>query len=109
MKWSPGLAFYRYLPDIKVKKGVKDPKAVAKSCPVNVFEVKGTDLNVKNPLNCHLCGACVDTDPDHISLQENGEDFVFTVESWGQLSPKEIVETAVEIIGNKADEVISFK
>ena len=108
-KWVPGLAFYKYYPIINVKKGSKDPKAIVDSCPVNVFELKGKDVSVKNPLACHLCAACVDADPDHVTLEESGKDFIFTVESWGQLSPKEILETAVEIIGAKADEVIKFK
>ncbi len=108
-KWSPGLAFYKYVPNITIKKGSKDPKAIVDSCPVNVFELKDKDPAVKNLLNCHLCGACVDADPDHVKLEESGADFVFTIESWGQLSPKEIVETAVEIINSKAEEVVKFK
>ncbi len=108
-KWSPALAFYKYYPVISLKKGIKDPKAVADACPVGVFEVKGESLSIKDPLKCHLCGACVDVDPDNVSVTETGTDFVFSVESWGQLSPKEIVETAIDIINKKSDEVIAFK
>jgi len=108
MKWSPGLAYYKYLPVLKVKKG-GDAKAIVGSCPVGVFELKGGEASIKNLYNCHLCGACVDADPNHVTLEESGEDFIFTVESWGQLSPEEMVETAVEIIQSKTDEVISFK
>ena len=108
-KWSPGLAFYKYLPDLKVKKGAKDPKAIVDSCPVEVFELKGKDVVVKDLMRCHLCGACVDVDPDHVELNESGEDFIFTVESWGQLSPKEIVETAISIMDAKAEEIVKFK
>ncbi|MFC1723854.1 DNA-directed RNA polymerase subunit D [Nanoarchaeota archaeon] len=108
-KWVPGLAHYRYLTEIKVKKGCKDPKAVVDSCPVNVFELKSNDVVVKNPVACHLCGACIDIAPDHIKVEENGQDFVFVLESWGQLSPEEMVEKAIEIIGAKSDEVAKFK
>jgi DNA-directed RNA polymerase subunit D len=110
MKWSPGLAFYKYMPVIEVKKGVQDAKAVADSCPVDVYSVKNKELviNKDNLLKCHLCCACTDVDPEHLKLNESEKDFVFTVESWGQLSPKEMVETAVEIMQKKCDELVSL-
>ncbi len=109
-KWSPALAFYKYKPAIDIKKGVKNPKAVADSCPVDVYSVKNKELTINkdNVLRCHLCGACADVDPDHIKLNESGTDFVFTVESWGQLDVKDIVSTAVEIIQKKCDEVVKL-
>jgi DNA-directed RNA polymerase subunit D len=109
-KWSPGLAHYKYKPIIDLKKGVKDPKAVADSCPIDVYSVKNKELviNEDNLLKCHLCGACTDIDPDHIKLNESDTDFVFTVESWGQLSPKEIVAKATELMQKKCDEVVSL-
>lgn len=109
-KWSPGLAFYKYKPVIEIKKGVKDPKAVADSCPVDVFTAKSKDLaiNKDNLMKCHLCGACTDVDPEHIKLNESDKDFVFTVESWGQLSPKQMVSVAVELIQKKCDEAVKL-
>ncbi|MFH1063964.1 MAG: DNA-directed RNA polymerase subunit D [Candidatus Woesearchaeota archaeon] len=106
-KWSPALAFYKYKPVIDIKKGVKDPKAVADSCPVDVFSVKNKELTFTEDslLRCHLCGSCTDVDPEHIKLNESDTDFVFTVESWGQLDPKEIVSEAVSIIQKKCDEL----
>jgi DNA-directed RNA polymerase subunit D len=110
MKWAPALAFYKYKPVIDLKKGVKDPKAVADSCPVDVYSVKNKELvvNKDNLLKCHLCCACTDVDPEHIKLNESDTDFVFTVESWGQLSPKDIVSAAVEIMKKKCDDVVSL-
>jgi DNA-directed RNA polymerase subunit D len=109
-KWTPALAFYKYKPEIEIKKGVEDPKAVADSCPVDVYSVKGKDLaiNKDSMIKCHLCGACTDVDPQHIKLNESNKDFVFTIESWGQLDPKEIVSTAVDIMQKKCDEVVTL-
>ncbi|MBW2967737.1 DNA-directed RNA polymerase subunit D [Candidatus Woesearchaeota archaeon] len=109
-KWSPGLAFYKYMPEIEIKKGVQDPKAVADSCPVDVFSFKNKELSVNkdNLMRCHLCGACVDVDPEHIKLNESSTDFVFTVESWGQLSVKEIVSSAVDAMQKKCDELVKL-
>ena len=85
-KWCPGLVFYKYKPVIDIKKGVEDPKAVADSCPVDVFTVKNKELTINkdNLLKCHLCGACTDADPQHVKLNESNSEFVFTIESWGQ-------------------------
>ncbi|MBN1544742.1 DNA-directed RNA polymerase subunit D [Candidatus Woesearchaeota archaeon] len=109
-KWSPALAYYKYKPVIDVKKGVEDPKAVADSCPVDVYSVKNKELviNKDSLLRCHLCGACAEVDPQHIKLNESNTDFVFTIESWGQLSVKEIVSTAIDAIQKKCDEVVSL-
>ncbi|MBU2560874.1 MAG: DNA-directed RNA polymerase subunit D [Nanoarchaeota archaeon] len=109
-KWSPALAYYKYKPVIDVKKGVEDPKAVADSCPVDVYSVKNKELviNKDNLLRCHLCGACAEADPQHIKLNESNTDFVFTVESWGQLSVKDIVSTAIDAIQKKCDEVVNL-
>ncbi len=107
-KWCPGLAYYKYKPEIEVKKGVSDPKAVADSCPVDVYSVKNKELviNKDNLLKCHLCCACTDVDPEHIKLKEINDEFVFVVESWGQLSPKDIVSTAADLMQKKCDEVV---
>jgi len=105
-KWTPGLAYYKYKPVIDIKKGVKDPKAVADSCPVDVYSVKSKELTINkdNLLNCHLCGACTDVDPDHIKLNESPSEFVFVVESWGQLDVKDIMSAATDMIQKKCDE-----
>ena len=102
-KWSPALAYYKYHPVIEIK-AVKNPAAVVDVCPKGVFEVKGTKLVVKNLLNCHLCGACADLEPTNIKLNESDTEFVFYVESWGQLPAKEIVETAIERFQTKIKE-----
>lgn len=103
-KFSPGLIFYKYKPDIEVGK-VKNPDAIVQICPVNVFEKKGDRLvvNKNNLMKCHLCQACTDLDPN-IKLIESDEDFVFNIEAWGQLSCKEIVITAADIFQEKLDE-----
>ncbi|MBW2967750.1 DNA-directed RNA polymerase subunit D [Candidatus Woesearchaeota archaeon] len=109
-KWAPGMAYYKYKPVIEVKKGVADAKAVADSCPVNVYSAKNKELTINkdNLLKCHLCGACVDADPQHIKLNESDKDFVFVVESWGQLPVKEMVSQAVALMQKKTDEVVKL-
>ncbi|MFC1753505.1 DNA-directed RNA polymerase subunit D [Thermoproteota archaeon] len=105
VKWAPGLVFYKYKPAVEVTKDVKDHKAVVESCPVNVFELKNNKavVNAKNELRCHLCGNCAEVD-DKVKLNEKDDEFIFTVEPWGQLSAKEMVEEAMSIFKSKVDE-----
>lgn len=102
-KWSPGLAYYRDEPVIKIGK-VSDAEKIAKSCPQEIFEVKGNKLEInKDKLyDCHLCQQCVDLDKE-ISLEKNGN-ILFIIESWGQLSCKEMLNQSTEILLNKIEE-----
>ncbi len=90
-KWSPCLCYYKYKPFIELTKNPSNPEELVKSCPVDIFELKNDKVvvNKDNMLKCHLCKACVDTS-DAVKLTENDDEFVFYIESWGQLSPKEI-------------------
>ncbi|MBT5021472.1 DNA-directed RNA polymerase subunit D [Candidatus Woesearchaeota archaeon] len=103
-KWSPGHCFFKYKPKIEVGKKVENPEDVAKVCPINVFDVKNNSISINkdNLLKCHLCGACTEVSSD-IKLNESEDDFVFFIESWGQLSPKDMVCTALDIIKIKID------
>ena len=63
-------------------------------------------VNNKNLLKCHLCEACTDLYPDGVNLNEDRSSFIFIVEPWGQLKPKDMVKKSVEILNNKCDEFI---
>lgn len=103
-KWTPGLAYYKYKPSIEMKGSIADAEKVKNSCPVSVFDVHNGKLSVnKDRINdCHLCGACADLEPN-ITINESDSEFVFYLESWGQLSHKEILAKAVEILDSKLD------
>ncbi|MBI5397899.1 DNA-directed RNA polymerase subunit D [Candidatus Woesearchaeota archaeon] len=106
VKWSPGMAYYKYKPQIELAKGIPNPKEVVQSCPVDVYDLKNNQvaINKDNELRCHLCGNCVDVAPNHVKLNESDKEFVFFVESWGQLSAKEMVERSLEIFKKKLDD-----
>jgi len=97
-KWIPGYVHYRYYPVIEIDdKKLKNAEECAKACPVNVFEIKGEKLTVKNLLNCTLCGACAETASDSaIKLNESDNNVIFFVESFGQLECKDILLKATD-------------
>ena len=108
VKFSPCAAWYKYKPVIDVdEKKCTNADEVAKSCPVNVFDVKDSKLIVKRLMNCHLCGACADVAANSsVKLNESSSEFVFFIEPWGQLTAREIFSTAVEMLRKKLELLI---
>lgn len=105
-KWSPGLAFFKQRPAINILKPEKTKEAVD-ACPVDVYDLKGGKavINKKNELKCHLCQACVEACPrGALEVYGAPDEFIFTVESWGQLKPQEIVSQAAVEFNEKLDE-----
>ncbi|MBW3014720.1 DNA-directed RNA polymerase subunit D [Candidatus Woesearchaeota archaeon] len=105
-KWSPGHAFFKQKPIINILKADQTEAAV-NACPVNVFDLKGNKaaVNKSNEMKCHLCQACVEACPrGAIEVYGAPDEFIFSVESWGQLKPKEVVSQAVVEFIEKLDE-----
>ena len=98
-KWNPGLVYYRQYPEIDIKKGNENG---VKVCPKNVFEFKNDKLSVKNLENCDLCDAC--SKVCDIEIKGKEDEFIFYVESFGQLDCKEILVKGVEMFEKKLDE-----
>ncbi|PIZ50943.1 DNA-directed RNA polymerase subunit D [Candidatus Woesearchaeota archaeon CG_4_10_14_0_2_um_filter_33_13] len=104
-KWIPGLAFYKREVNIKVGK-VANPEQIVQQCPApGIFSVKGNKLEVNSDKvhDCQICQKCVELD-ENISLEETGN-FIFSLESWGQLAGKEMLHHAAEILVAKVDEM----
>jgi len=106
-KWIPAHVHYKCQPVIEIGKDIENPKEIADSCPVNVFEVKSNKLAIKNLNACHLCGACVDASEGKVKLSENEKDFIFYLESFGQLDCAEIINQATKIVDAQLDELDS--
>jgi len=107
-KWIPCMASYKNYPIIEVNSAGERCEEAAIKCSAKVFEFKKGKLTVTNPLNCHFCNACIEICPNGIKVEESKTDFVFNIESWGQLDPRDIVKEAIKRLQNKADEFIKL-
>ncbi len=103
MKFSPGLAYYRGKPSIKIG-AVKNPEAIMEVCPQNVYEINNKKLKVTDENKCILCKACVDASENNIDVNGSDKEFIFTLESWGQLEHQEILLKALDIMDSKINE-----
>jgi DNA-directed RNA polymerase subunit D len=104
-KFSPGFAFYKFKPDIKIIKNPQNSEEIAKSCPVDVFDFKDNTISVNkdNLMKCHLCNQCVEIADGAVEIEGN-QDIIFNVESWGQLDCREMVLSALDEFSNDLDE-----
>ncbi len=105
-KWSPGMAFYKKEAIVKVGK-VKDPKFIADSSSDGVFSLKGGSLSVNaDKVNqSHLLNYYAELDEGiNVTYTDNK---IFTVESWGQVSCKDMLTKSAEILFEKAEEMES--
>ena len=98
-KWSPGLIYYRQTPTLTIGKEV-DAKAVGeilKNSSLDALSEKGGKLSVdeKRLLLSDAPDAYEDL-AKGITVTYAENEFVFIIESWGQLSPSEIIEAGLE-------------
>ncbi len=107
-KWSPGIAYYRYKPQVEIKKPVAegDAEAAAKTCPHAVYDVKNKKLSInkENMINCDLCNDCADKFPENFKITHSDTDFIFDVEVWGQLPLQEVLKRSVEYLKDTTEE-----
>lgn len=98
-KWSPGWAWYFGWPSFKTTS-----KSNLKACVENgALEAKGDSLKVKDITLWN--GAVEETcEKNGVEIEFSNTDLVFNLESWGQLSCPEILETAAEVFLEKLDE-----
>ncbi|MFH1506118.1 MAG: DNA-directed RNA polymerase subunit D [archaeon] len=110
MKFSPGLIYYKLKPTIKITKQPEDPQKVADSCPVSgllVVKNKKLEMNSKKEDDCILCNACVDESKAAVEIKTSNE-YIFYIESWGQLSPKDIGAQAIDVFNKQLKEFVGL-
>ncbi len=102
-KFSPGLFFYKNKPVIEILKKDAITEECIKACPKKIFVLKNkkVEIDKDKALTCDLCNACVEACKGAIKVEPSEKDIIFYVESFGQLSPREIVVKAVEILDTK--------
>lgn len=109
-KHQASITSYRYYPKISVdnrKLSKEEAKKCLEVCPKDVFEEKDGKLKVKNEENCTLCKECVEEiDSEGLEIEGDESRFIFNIESVSSLSPKDIMEKAMDILEEKSDKVI---
>lgn len=103
-KWSPGKAHYKKEPIVKLGK-LQNPERLASLCSDGVFKFKGNNVELmpEKVYDSNLLETYAEADKG-ISLTYS-DNIIFNVESWGQLSCKEMLAKSSEILLEKIDEM----
>ncbi|MBI2134795.1 DNA-directed RNA polymerase subunit D [Candidatus Woesearchaeota archaeon] len=103
-KWSPALVYYKYKPVIEIG-NVKNPEEMVEAAHGNVFEIKNGKLEVikDNLFKYDLAGVAEEVSKGEVKVTHDN-DFIFYIESWGQLSCKEILVQALDIFNDTFDQ-----
>lgn len=108
-KWQPvSVAAYKYLPIINLDYEKCDQcGACVEACPREILELKNGELVIGDVFNCNLCKSCEEAcDLEAIKISFDDRTFIFTIEGTGVLPPERILEEAVKILAEKADQLI---
>ena len=105
-KFSPGLMFYRNVPEIRIDKDC--PKEVVDVCPKKILRIENGKVVAKNVEKCDMCNACIEycrkKGKIGLEIKEKNELFV-TVESFGQLEIKDMLKKSVDALKKDIAEV----
>lgn len=103
-KWNSGLVSYYYKPKIKVNN--KSPKIKESINKFPSIVVKKGEIDESKINTPELIDACTDVNNDivKISYDDPQKEFIFTIESFGQLSPQEIAEEGINQYDAQLDE-----
>ncbi len=105
-KYSPGLVYYRNISEITIKDAEKAKKLIEK-LKDDLVENK----NVKNgeKFLCTQDEDYIESLGDKSAIKiSKGRDIVFFVESWGQISSKEMFDEAVKVLNKNLKEIIKI-
>ncbi len=106
-KWSPCLAYYKQKPNVEIG-NVDNPEKIVEATHGNIVEIKNGKLEVikDNLFKYDMAGVLEEASEGKIKVTYDN-DFIFHVESWGQLSCKEILNEALDIYNQNYDDFVS--
>ncbi len=96
VKWSPCLAWYVYEPTITVNNDSPKFAECKSKYPPQVFDKNGKID--KKLITANLVDACDGVCPEVVKIEYNRQNFLFSIEPWGQLTPKEIATAAADTL-----------
>ena len=98
MKYSPGHVYYKGYPELTVEAKTKVKEAI-KLCNGLLIE-KGNGVEIADLMK--WTDSCEQfCEENGVKIEYSDTKFLFFLESWGQLKPKEIVVTALDILDKK--------
>lgn len=112
---------YKYYPTVKVNNDqITNADAIAKACPVDVFDARKGKLDVVNEEACILCWACTEKDAElqqkavvrreeeskspGLHIRGDPNRFLFKFETDGSMKPQAALLKAIELLRARLEE-----
>jgi len=98
-KFSPGLAWFRAYPIIELNKNKICDECIP-NLPENILDFEDKKILLEELSKIKLCKNCSELlkKGKEITLSPSETDFIFTIESWGQIPAKEIFIEACKVL-----------
>ncbi len=104
-RFQPAIVAYNQLSEID-NATVKDAKKIVEEMPKNSVELKAGKLFFTDPYNLTNQNQHLDILRKHgVSVNYSETDFILTIETTGQLTAKEVLDSAVKALTEKLDEL----
>jgi DNA-directed RNA polymerase subunit D len=104
-RWQAGVACgYKNMPKIEFN-GCDQCGACIKECPVNIIKMGATTAEISQDdiIKCTLCRLCEEIcDINAINVKVDEHSFIFTIESDGSYTTKELIINAGTVVKDKA-------
>jgi len=106
-KFSPGLMFYRNIPEISFGSECDECGKCAEACPVKIIKVQGKKPTITDINKCDMCLACVEAceKKETIKIKQTDQQLI-TIESFGQIDAKKIFTEAIDSLNKNLKEVL---
>ena len=101
-KYQPGVVYYTYKPKLVVKNDASLIKKFKDLYPKGA--IKDDKFDEETIINNNLYDACDGINNELLKIERIDNSFIFYIESFGQLTPKEILATSIEVINKKLEE-----
>ena len=106
-KFTPALVWFNSYPVIDTKCSV-DSEEFVKVCPRKAIKIKDKKIAI-DPLKCDMCEACIELskkkDKCSISIKDSKQDFIFYIESFGQMDSKAIFVETIDVLNKNLKEL----
>ena len=108
-KFSPGLVYYRNVPELEIGKECDNCKKCVEACPLNLLKLEKGKVELTDKYKCDLCEACVEAckkEGKNAIKINPGKEIIFFIESFGQIKADDILTQAVKALKENLKQVL---
>ncbi len=101
-KFSPGIIYYKNKISITAGKECDLCNKCVEACPLKLIAINEQKISLKDLEGCDICEACIEAcakqGKDALKIEKSADTFIVTVESWGQMTAREIFIESCKVL-----------